>query len=195
MLEAQNATEGRVTSALAPGQVREQGDGELVRAALAGGRDRRALAELHRRYARMVHAILLARVPASQADDLVQDVFVDAIARLESLRNGEAFGGWLAQIARNRATDYHRRKKPHVPLDEGTLEQGSEADAQAQAREILAVVRTLPEAYREVLIMRLVEGMTGPEIAERTALTPGSVRVNLHRGMAKLRAALSEVTS
>ena len=35
--------------------------------------------------------------------------------------------------------------------------------------------------------MRLIEGMTGPEIAERTGLTPGSVRVNLHRGMALLR--------
>jgi RNA polymerase sigma-70 factor (ECF subfamily) len=51
----------------------------------------------------------------------------------------------------------------------------------------LAVIRTLPEAYRETLILRLVEGFTGPEIAERTGLTPGSVRVNLHRGMQMLR--------
>jgi RNA polymerase sigma-70 factor (ECF subfamily) len=45
----------------------------------------------------------------------------------------------------------------------------------------------LPEAYRETLVLRLVEGMTGPEIAARTGLTAASVRVNLHRGMKQLR--------
>jgi RNA polymerase sigma-70 factor (ECF subfamily) len=49
------------------------------------------------------------------------------------------------------------------------------------------MIRGLPEAYRETLILRLVEGMTGPEIAERAGLTAGSVRVNLHRGMQMLR--------
>lgn len=52
-----------------------------------------------------------------------------------------------------------------------------------------------PEAYRETLLLRLVEGLTGPEIAERTGLTAGSVRVNLHRGMALLRAALTEANT
>ena len=56
-----------------------------------------------------------------------------------------------------------------------------------EARRLLAIVRTLPDAYRETLVLRLVEGLTGPEIAERTGLTPASVRVNLHRGMKLLR--------
>ena len=51
----------------------------------------------------------------------------------------------------------------------------------------LDVIRKLPEAYRETLLMRLVEGMGGAEIAERSGLTPASVRVNLHRGMKLLR--------
>jgi RNA polymerase sigma-70 factor (ECF subfamily) len=53
------------------------------------------------------------------------------------------------------------------------------------------VVKSLPAAYKETLILRLVEGMTGPEIAARTGMTHGSVRVNLHRGMQQLRAKLS----
>jgi RNA polymerase sigma-70 factor (ECF subfamily) len=57
----------------------------------------------------------------------------------------------------------------------------------SRANEILELIRALPEAYRETLILRLVEGMTGPEIAARTGLTPASVRVNLHRGMKQLR--------
>jgi RNA polymerase sigma-70 factor (ECF subfamily) len=52
---------------------------------------------------------------------------------------------------------------------------------------VLATIRTLPMAYRETLVLRLVEGMTGPEIAAQTGLTTASVRVNLHRGMKLLR--------
>jgi len=55
---------------------------------------------------------------------------------------------------------------------------------------VLSEIRALPEAYRETLVLRLVEGLTGPEIAERTGLTHASVRVNLHRGMKQLRARL-----
>jgi RNA polymerase sigma-70 factor (ECF subfamily) len=53
-------------------------------------------------------------------------------------------------------------------------------------------LRSLPEAYRETLTMRLVEGLTGPEIAEATGLTAGSVRVNLCRGMELLRELLKQ---
>ena len=52
---------------------------------------------------------------------------------------------------------------------------------------VIEVVRSLPDAYRETLVLRLVEGMTGQEIADRTGMTPASVRVNLHRGMRLLR--------
>ena len=63
------------------------------------------------------------------------------------------------------------------------------ASASLAAR-LAEAVRALPEAYRETLLMRLVEGMTGPEIARQTGLTPESVRVNLCRGMKLLRTAL-----
>jgi RNA polymerase sigma-70 factor (ECF subfamily) len=52
---------------------------------------------------------------------------------------------------------------------------------------VLDVIRTLSDSYRETLVLRLVEGLSGPEIARRTGLTEGSVRVNLHRGMRLLR--------
>src|SRR5262249_23625544 len=156
---------------------------DLATAARAG--DRAAFALLHERYGRMVHAILLARVPRGAADDLVQDVFVAALERIGELRQVEAFGGWLAQIARHRAVDHLRARRLDGPLpaDDPPVD----GHAAAEAREALAAIRGLPEAYRETLLMRLVEGLTGPEIAERTGLTPGSVRVNLHRGMQLLR--------
>ena len=52
---------------------------------------------------------------------------------------------------------------------------------------MLDAIRKLPDAYRDTLLMRLVEGMSGAEIADRSGLSAGSVRVNLHRGMKLLR--------
>jgi RNA polymerase sigma-70 factor (ECF subfamily) len=138
----------------------------------------------------MVHGLLLARVPRVDVDDLVQEVFLTAMRRLESLRNPASFPGWLAAIARNHAIDHLRRSgAAPAELPENLAAREGDADA---ARAALEALRSLPEAYRETLVLRLVEGLTGPEIAARTGLTEGSVRVNLHRGMKLLRARLDE---
>jgi RNA polymerase sigma-70 factor (ECF subfamily) len=167
----------------------------LVNAARGG--DRAAFGRLYDRYARMVHGILLARVPPGEVDDLVQEVFLLALRQLHSLRDISRFGAWLGTITRNRANDYFRKWIPDKQVTEPVSE--DEADSRPtndasdqQAAVILAVVRGLPEPYREPLILRLVEGLTGPEIAARTGLTHGSVRVNLCRGMQLLREKLGE---
>jgi RNA polymerase sigma-70 factor (ECF subfamily) len=157
----------------------------LIAAAQAG--DRGAFGALYAQYARVVHGVLLARVPRTEVEDLVQDVFLQAMERLRGLRDPLAFGGWLAAIARNRATDHLRRAPQVTELPEDLAATGTNASDRAEALAILAVIRELPDAYRETLVLRLVEGMTGPEIATRTGLTAASVRVNLHRGMKQLR--------
>lgn len=159
-------------------------DARLVRHAQAGDED--AFATLYMRYARVVHGLLLARVPRDEVDDLVQDVFLIVWRRLDSLRDAAAFGGWLSRITRNRATDYQRRVPDRGELTDELVSPGTAA-APSEAQAVLDTIRGLPEAYRETLVLRLVEGMTGPEIAERTGLTAASVRVNLHRGMKLLR--------
>ena len=166
----------------------------LVEAARSG--DRAAFTELYQQYARMVHGIVLARAPRSEADDLVQDVFFFAWRKIHTLREAAAFGGWIGMIARNRAMDYHRQKTETEELTDtiaNTLvDVGAEKpQQQMEAMVILDTIKALPEAYRETLVLRLVEGMTGPEIATRTGLTPDSVRVNLHRGMKMLRERLA----
>jgi len=154
----------------------------LVRAVLEG--DREGFSRLYDLYAPLVHGILLARVPRVEVDDLVQDIFLHAFRKLHTLRDGSSFGPWIAMIARNRAVDFHRRSRETVEISEDLP--GSDKQ-EARAAEILELIRSLPEAYRETLVLRLVEGMTGPEIAVRTGLTAASVRVNLHRGMKLLR--------
>jgi RNA polymerase sigma-70 factor (ECF subfamily) len=153
--------------------------------------DRGAFGELHGLFSRVVHAVLLATMPRSDADDLVQDVFLQAMQKLSSLRDDGSFGSWLCQIARNRAADFHRSRPQTEELPEKLAAPDAPPPPSAEAAHALNVIRALPEAYRETLLMRLVEGMTGPEISERTGLTPGSVRVNLHRGMKLLREQLN----
>jgi RNA polymerase sigma-70 factor, ECF subfamily len=160
----------------------------LVRSAQSG--DNSAFAELYQRFARMVHGVVLARIARTEVDDVVQDVFMTALERLGSLRDPSAFPGWLAAMARNRATDYGRRMPPAATVPVTDLPAARFGD-RLEARAILEAIRSLPEAYSETLVLRLVEGMTGAEIAERTGLTPGSVRVNLHRGMKLLREKLT----
>ena len=160
--------------------------GQTLRAVAAGDQD--AFSTLYADYVRMVHAILLGRVPRRDVDDLVQDVFLTAYRRLADLREPGAFGGWLAAIARNRATDYLRQTHEQVELPD-EMPGGDPIEAETFA--ILDTIRTLPEAYRDTLLMRLVEGMSGQEIADRTGLSAGSVRVTLHRGMKLLREKMS----
>lgn len=176
----------------------EPDDAPWVAAARRG--DRAAFGALYRRHGRLVQAVLLARVAPDSVADLVQDVFLQAMSRLDSLRSDAAFAPWIATIARRRAADWRRRRRDTVSLDEDTpgleIEETDHAEAamsRTQAHAALAVIAALPESYRETLLLRFVAGLSGPEIAARTGLTHGSVRVNLHRGVAMLRERLGRV--
>jgi RNA polymerase sigma-70 factor, ECF subfamily len=169
-------------------------DATFVRAAQQG--DTEAFGQLYRRYARMVHGILLGRVRHVEVEDLVQEVFLRALPRVRELRDASRFGSWLAAIARNLAIDYYRRSQTRPERTDDASDPDEQpakpnVSSSSEAVEILDCIRILPEAYRETLILRLVEGMTGPEIAAKTGLSPGSVRVNLHRGMNQLRQKLA----
>jgi RNA polymerase sigma-70 factor, ECF subfamily len=157
---------------------------EAALAERARSGDREAFDNLHRRFAPLVHGVILARVRRDDVDDLVQEVFMSAYKNLHALRDCNAVGAWLVMIARNRATEFYRQAKFVEELPEDLARNDR---PRAEAKEILSVIRALPESYRETLVLRLVEGMTGAEIAERIGLTPESVRVNLHRGMKMLR--------
>lgn len=167
---------------------------EAACVAAAQSGDRQAFAELHQRYHRMVHGILLSYVSYADAEDLGQEVFLHAMQKLPTLREPGAFGAWLATISRNMSHTHHRRKRLTEEVTEwnaGQTPAGEAARLQAE-NVLLDAIRRLPGTYCETLMLRLVEGMTGPEIAAQTGLAPASVRVNLCRGMKLLRDELGE---
>lgn len=152
--------------------------------------DRAAFARLHARYVRMVHGILLAHARPAEADDLVQEVFLRAMRSIGTLRADAAVGAWLAAIARNTAVSAARAGPGPSALERAPEPAARPRGDGLTTQDVLAHIRELPEAYRETLLLRLAEQLTGPQIAERLGLTEGSVRVNLSRGMKLLRARL-----
>lgn len=156
--------------------------------------DSAAFGSLHAHFARSVHAVLLARLSAVDADDGLQETFVLAWKRLASLRDPSAVGPWLHAIARNVARDRRRdaRDAGEFAVELSARVESPHADRDELRERVMEHLRSLPDAYKETLTMRLVEGMSGPEIAEATGLTAGSIRVNLCRGMGFLRELLEK---
>lgn len=163
----------------------------IVAAARAGGATAApAFAEIHRRFVRVVHGIALSRVGPDEADDVTQDVFLRVHRALPTLRDAAAFPAWICRVARTTAADHlrsARRRPAAAPLpDDRAAPAAPVSDDELRGR-VLSCLEKIPEAYRETLVLRLAEGLSGPEIAERCGMKPDSVRVNLSRGMALLR--------
>lgn len=169
-------------------------ENEAIAVLVASARhgDGSALDRLYRRFVPVVHGILLGYVTHADAEDLTQRVFEVAFRRLADLREDAAFPGWIASMARRSGLDERRRFAPATGMAVEAVAIDASHEDRVDAERALRAIRGLPEAYREPLLLRLVEGLSGPEIAELTGLTPSSVRVNLHRGMALLRKALAE---
>ncbi len=156
----------------------------------AGKGSQHAYARLYDRFSPLVHAILLGRFRPALADDLTQECFVTAFARLSQLNESGRFGPWIAAIAR-RIKPPAEDSRRMVAVTDQLADNEALPEEVTEAHRMLQAVATLPEAFRDTLMMRLVEGMSGPEIAAATGMTHQSVRVNLHRGMARLRQALN----
>ncbi len=152
----------------------------LVSAARDG--DRAAFGCLYDRYARMVHGILLARVPPREVDDLVQEVFLLALRQFHALRDVSRFGAWLGTITRNRANDRFRKSIPDAKVTEPVSEDQAESRtanhaAEQEAAVILAVVRALPEPHEASCVSIGQCSMPGG-IPSATATSPSGARTN-----------------
>jgi RNA polymerase sigma-70 factor (ECF subfamily) len=161
--------------------------------------DREAFGLLVRRHIRVAHAVARATVrnPAD-ADDVVQEAFLEALVRLERCREPARFAGWLMTIVRNRGRNRRRylRRREAEPLDEGSPvaapDDPARGVAQAELRErLLDGLSGLPEAQRQVVLLHDLEGRAHAEVAESLGISEGLSRVLLHRARKYLRRLLS----
>ncbi len=134
---------------------------------------------------------------SGDAEDALQDVWVDVIRSLPRLNDPQALVAWLYRIARDRAFARLRKAKPHEQLrDEGTVADTTTDDdrdfSPEDAERIHAALDTLPPEQREVLVLRFLEDMTYEQIAVVTGCNLGTVRSRLHYAKRALRSVLEK---
>ena len=136
------------------------------------------------------------------AEDLASDVFIDVATGIDRFRGDETgFRGWIFTIARRRVIDAGRRSlrratDPVAPSDlevhADRTDPATEAVTHVRAEEALAAVRRLPAVQAEVVLLRVIAGLTVEETALAMGRRPGSVRVLQHRALRRLARILSE---
>jgi RNA polymerase sigma-70 factor (ECF subfamily) len=140
-----------------------------------------------------------------EAEDALQEAYIRAFTSLDSFRGESRLGTWLARIVMNEALGRLRRRKPAIDLDtfakthEGSAEiirfpaANPDLDpettmAQREIRALLeSAIDALPEAFRTVLVARLIEGMSIEETAELFGIRPETVKTRLHRARRLLK--------
>jgi len=156
-----------------------------------------AVEAVYRRYAPAVLAWFRARVgDAHLAEDLTGDAFVAVLAALPRYEGGpEAFAGWLFTLVRRDFVDHLRRsgRRPEAPYAEpGDLLTDVAPDpaeavlARADEDRVRAALAQLSPDQQEVIALRVVAGLTTPEVAEVTGRTVGAVKALQHRGLDSL---------
>lgn len=127
------------------------------------------------------------------AEDVLQDVWLDAFRSIAKLRDTSAFAAWLYRIARDRAYRVLRRRGVRaVSLDAAAAAADVAADADVEVdpdEKVLvnASLDNLPDEQREVLLLRFIEGMSYEQIAGAVGCELGTVRSRLHYGKRALK--------
>jgi len=175
-----------------------------VAEAVAGSRD--ALREVLETIRPIVVRYIRARLGTAErvglsADDVAQEVCLAAIQALPRYQDqGRPFLAFVYGIAAHKVADAHRaagrnRSEPtdSVPerysLDSGPEQMAMQADSAARMKKLLEI---LPEKQREILVLRIVVGMSAEETADAVGSTPGAVRVAQHRALARLKSEIIE---
>ena len=166
-------------------------DGEIVRAVLAGDRERYSeLVDRYRdRYARYAARMLGS---ADAAEDAVQDAFVRAFDQLTQCNDPNKFVGWFFLILRNRCFAERRKRRSQAPLEAAneiaSVDRSDNGAETAERRRALqhALLELTPE-QREVFVLKHVEGLSYGEIAERLETSVPSLKMRMHRAYDRLR--------
>lgn len=168
---------------------------DLATVTAVKARDQGAMAQLYDRYSSIVYAVALRVLgDTGAAEDVLQEVF------LQLWRNPGAFdsargslGAWLAVIARNRAIDALRKRKPETDLEDVIVsvapDLATDADRTRVAAKIRGVLSSMPSPQRSALEMAYFEGLTHSEIASKTGEPLGTIKTRIRAGLLALRKA------
>jgi len=165
---------------------------ETLMAAVALG-DGTALAELCRRWEQPLFRLLARQTGGRDVDDLYQETWLRVVRAAGRFTRGRPFRPWLFQIAINCCRDWSRRRRvdPLAHAAEAASEPSDRGNAQLDAAlDAERLLATLPEAQRDVVILRYYHDLPEGEVAEILGCPPGTVKSRLHHAIARLVAAV-----
>ena len=152
---------------------------------------------VYRQHGRTVYGYLLSlsRDP-DLAEELTQETMFRAILNIGAFRGECAVPVWLCQIAKHLYFAHRKKRGRHVPLEEAALQSGGDMAAGLEDREtageILALLETLEEPYRQVFALHVLGGVPLAEISRLFGKSESWARVTCHRARAKIAGRLKE---
>ncbi|MCX6268830.1 MAG: sigma-70 family RNA polymerase sigma factor [Bacteroidetes bacterium] len=170
---------------------------ELIDACRTG--DRVAQFKIYKLYYKAMFNTSLRIVnDSAEAEDIMQEAFLDAFQRLHSYTGEGSFGSWLKRIVINRSLDYLRKGKDTISLDEvncdipGVIEENLEEEIGLRVSEVKRAIAQLPDEYRVVVSLFLLEGYDHEEIAQILNISNQLSRTRYSRARQKLLGLLKE---
>ena len=157
--------------------------------------DQGAMAEIFDRYGTAVYSVALRILKDSgQAEDVAQEIFLQVWRRPEQFVEGRgSLGGWLVVLARNRAIDVLRRKKPSDSIEDAVLaspgDLASDVERAALTEKVRNVLKSLPPEQKLSMELAYFEGLSHSEIAEKTGDPLGTVKTRIRLALITLRKA------
>jgi len=164
----------------------------------AAGGNIEAFGELYSIYLDRIYRYVFYQVKDKMtAEDITEDVFIKAWKVIDSCKGrGETFSPWLYRIAHNQVIDIlrSRRKQPLAEMETADKGRGPELEVEGklERQELLEMIAYLPEAQRQVIILKFFEGLDNFEIAQITGKKQGAIRVSQMRALSTLRKDLSK---
>jgi len=178
-------------------------DAELIQETLAG--DSGAFGQLVRKYQdRLFHTMVHVAGSVAEAEDVVQEAFVQAFVKLSSFKGNSAFYTWLYRIAFNTSISRRRKQRPAVSVEAHQEQTGQEPldvgmpvsdnlEREERAHLVRAALEQLSEEHRTVLVLREMDGFCYETIAQMLDLPVGTVRSRLHRARHEMRGLLKDI--
>lgn len=171
---------------------------EIVERCLQG--DRKAYEEIYALYSRAMFNVALRLVKdRDEAEDVLQDAFISAFAHLASFQGSASFGAWLKRIVINKSINAIKKRRPE-PLPD-TYEAGDDSSAEwmyedgmLSVKRVKKAIMELPEGYRTVLSLYLLEGYDHQEIAEILDVSVGTSKSQYNRAKKRLRETLMTIS-
>jgi RNA polymerase sigma factor (sigma-70 family) len=165
--------------------------------------DQQAQFRVYRLYYKAMYNISLRIVHDTMtAEDIMQESFLTAFERINTFSGKVSFGAWLKKIVKNKSIDYVKKKEIveyfhsdrimsdiHIPAEP----EYSSEEQDPRVRSIYSAIRSLPEKYREILSLHLLEGYDNEEISYILSLPASTLRCRYSRGRSIVRRQLSSL--